>query len=261
MLNLAIECSGVAGSVALYAGHDLLVAHQLPPEIGSVQTLAATIQRLLSQPDTPAARRVDLISVTCGPGSFTGLRVGLATAQMLAFAWRIPVAPVDTLAAIAHGVALEHLQLGSSAPALIVPVLNAFRSQVFASAWLQSVWLQNGPPAAETVLTELAPAQVVPAADWQAAPWESLTRSGAGEAALGRLQSNVCQVLVCGSGLRTYQPLETTKQALVEQRLWEPTAEIVGQLGWHMYQRGAVVTANQLRPNYVRASAAEEQRR
>jgi tRNA threonylcarbamoyladenosine biosynthesis protein TsaB len=72
--------------------------------------------------------RIDRLAVGVGPGSFTGLRIGLATARGLAQALRKPVTPVGTLAALAGG--LEE-RAGARGPALLA-VLDARRGQAFA---------------------------------------------------------------------------------------------------------------------------------
>jgi tRNA threonylcarbamoyl adenosine modification protein YeaZ len=282
MLNLAIECSGIAGSVALFDGGQFLTEISLPNEEGSVRSLAAAIEAVLKTWVWGEKRRIELISVTHGPGSFTGLRVGLATAQMFGLAWGIPIAPVDTLAAIAlraSGPHSETEQPNSRSTAVIVPVINAYRRQVFVGGWRASSPARlaaDGSPGA-AVLQQIAPSQVVDAAVWQAQPWSSLNRDPSASLALAHLpqasqadadvdlplaravaESLPSQVLVCGPGLRTYLPQPQLGVQLADADRWDPTASCVGRLGWELFQRGQAVTAHTLRPNYVRRSAAEE---
>src|SRR5690606_32044529 len=73
-------------------------------------------------------RELDAIAVGVGPGSFTGLRIGLATAKGLAFALDLPVVPVSTLAAAAYGTGAQ--------AGLVVPLFDAKRGQVFTGVYL-----------------------------------------------------------------------------------------------------------------------------
>jgi tRNA threonylcarbamoyladenosine biosynthesis protein TsaB len=72
--------------------------------------------------------KVDRIAVGIGPGSFTGLRIGIATARALAQAQELPLAPVGSLAALARGISQAE-----SAPGLALPVFDARRSEAFAA--------------------------------------------------------------------------------------------------------------------------------
>jgi tRNA threonylcarbamoyladenosine biosynthesis protein TsaB len=71
--------------------------------------------------------RIERIAVGIGPGSFTGLRIGIATARALAQARGIPIAPVGSLAALARGIS------ESDGGAAALPVIDARRGEVFAA--------------------------------------------------------------------------------------------------------------------------------
>ena len=87
------------------------------------------------------------IAVTAGPGSFTGVRIGVATAKALAWGLGVPLYPVSTLAAMAAALLAEH-----PAADLAVPALDARRGEIFAAVhrrrdgWVETV----GEPAAAT---------------------------------------------------------------------------------------------------------------
>jgi tRNA threonylcarbamoyladenosine biosynthesis protein TsaB len=73
---------------------------------------------------------IERIAVGIGPGSFTGLRIGIATARALAQARSVPIAPVSTLAALARGIFRRGAGTGS-----VLPVLDARRGEAFAALY------------------------------------------------------------------------------------------------------------------------------
>ena len=238
MTNLAIECSGTAGSVALFDGDVRIAYADLDSKVGSVRSLAGAIDTVVR-----SAGRPKFVSVTNGPGSFTGLRVGLTTAKMLAMAWKIPVVPVDTLQAIAlrARLAKEQNQASAESPdAIFIAVLNAFRGQVFASA-LQFDQIGR--------LSVLARSTVLDAELWRQDPAASLGVSGS--------PFSDCPKFVSGPGLSSYA-VSCPNVCVVDAELWQPTATEVAALGNRVFAASGGTTAALLQPNYIRASAAEE---
>src|SRR5437016_3375486 len=100
MLTLAIETSGSVGSVAVLESTRVLGEQSLALGRQHGQSLVPTIRQLLSDCGK-RARDCDLVAVSIGPGSFTGLRVGVVCAKTLAYAADCRLAAVDTLHAIA----------------------------------------------------------------------------------------------------------------------------------------------------------------
>ncbi len=241
MLHLAIECSGIVGSVALFDDDLPLGQLDLANDKSSIQTMAPTIAKLVAD----LRDRPKLISVTNGPGSFTSLRVGLATAKMLALAWNIPVVGIDSLATIAYRTAV---QKRSDAPSelIVIPVLNAFRKQVFTAAWKTS----------SSGFENLAQSQVLGAVEWCRQPLESL-HFRLDNPEISNLQ--LPNAILTGPGLANYSPESLpTHITLAETKMWQPHASDVAQLGWNAFQNGYAGSAQELMPNYVRASAAED---
>src|SRR5262245_11167899 len=101
MRILALETSGTGGGVALFQDSNLLGELELPPPARSAASLAPAISTLLATHQVPPSQ-IGLVAVTVGPGSFTGLRVGITTARFFAYAAGAQVLGVNTLAAIAE---------------------------------------------------------------------------------------------------------------------------------------------------------------
>ena len=117
---LAIEAATPRGSVALVtAEEEVLREIVLPPGRQVSETFLSAVADLLAG-DTPR-----YVAVSAGPGSFTGLRVGMAAAKGLCFGWGIPLVPVPTL----HALAMRSPTGGVT----VCPVLDAKKKEVYAA--------------------------------------------------------------------------------------------------------------------------------
>jgi tRNA threonylcarbamoyladenosine biosynthesis protein TsaB len=136
-MELVIETTGAACSVALIDGAALIdERHELVGR-GHAERLLPLIENLLS------GRRPDAILVDCGPGSFTGVRVGLAAAQGLRIGWAVPLAGFSSMSLLA-------VQLGSRGGAVAIA---GGHGQLFVQSF------QHGPLAATDPLRSLPPAE------------------------------------------------------------------------------------------------------
>ena len=145
MTTLALDTATPAPSLAVLRDGAVLLERTLPPEPGAGRRIAEEIHLLLSA----AAVDVDdlqAIVVGVGPGGFTGLRIGIATALGLGQALSIPVTGVVSLEALALGM-VDHAPLG----ALLVPVIDAKRQEVFAAGYRP-----DGAGRLETVIAPVA---------------------------------------------------------------------------------------------------------
>jgi tRNA threonylcarbamoyladenosine biosynthesis protein TsaB len=158
-----------------------------------------------------------------GPGSFTGLRVGVATAKGLGLALGLPVAPVPTLDAMAS--------LLPFADAPVVPILDARKGEVYLSLYR---W----------------------ASDRMGRQWDYLALPPAGVAA--RLEP---PVVLLGDGVAACRPhlapLGDGVRFAPETHA-VPWAAVVGQLGAAMLDEGRGISAEALLPLYLRPSQAVE---
>ena len=122
MLLLAFETSAKAASVALFEGEKLLGEQYQNTGLTHSQTLLLMAESLLSQcGKTP--QEVQAVAVANGPGSFTGVRIGVATAKGFAWGGEIPIYGVSTLEAMARGLGIWD--------GYVCPVMDARRAQVY----------------------------------------------------------------------------------------------------------------------------------
>lgn len=124
MLILALESSAKAASVALCRDGALIAQTVQCSGLTHSRTLLPMTEDLLKNAGSSLAE-VDVIAVAHGPGSFTGVRIGVAAAKGLAWGAQKPTVGVSTLEAMAwHG-------LAAGEGALVCPVMDARRSQVY----------------------------------------------------------------------------------------------------------------------------------
>jgi tRNA threonylcarbamoyladenosine biosynthesis protein TsaB len=123
---LGIETATSIASVAIVAADQIVAERALPMSGSHARTLLPLIDAALAAADLEL-RDLDLLAVSIGPGSFTGLRIGLSVAKGLALATGLPIVGVPTLAAYARH--------ASPRAGLLCPVLDARKGEVYAAAF------------------------------------------------------------------------------------------------------------------------------
>jgi tRNA threonylcarbamoyladenosine biosynthesis protein TsaB len=224
VLILAVDTTTPGGSVALLEDETLL------GEV-NIESAATHSARLLRSVDFLVGahgrdvRAVDAFAVAAGPGSFTGIRIGLGAVKALAFASGKPVAPVSTLLAVAT-------KLASDGAHLVAPLLDAKKGEIYAALF----------EAGRSGLVEVIP-------------------QGAygPDAFFARLPARRV-IAFAGSGLAVYR---ATLLPYVRDRARFPRrspfiAAEVGRIGRALILEGKGVGASDLEPVYFRRSQAEE---
>jgi len=127
--------------VALSDDDRLLTLKELDAGYTHAENLHVFIRELLQEQSMTLAQ-LQGISVSSGPGSYTGLRIGFATAKGLAYALRIPLIVVDTLKVLAS-LAIRHYPAAS----LYCPMLDARRMEVYTALYTKDLELRMAPAA------------------------------------------------------------------------------------------------------------------
>lgn len=220
MRILALETTEAAGSLAAAINDKVLHELELSATQRSASSLAPGIKTLLEQAGWRGAD-VQLVAVTLGPGSFTGLRVGVTTAKVFAYAVGAEVLGVDTLQTIAMAAPPEVQTLSVA--------VDAQRGDVVAGLF------QRGP---DTCFQPAAPAELISIDTWLAGLSPGMVVSGP-----------ILKKLV--------DRLPPGVTALAPQ-LWRPTAGNVARLAARLYAAGQRDDPWGLLPRYSRRPAAEE---
>jgi len=223
MLTLAIETSGRSGKVALLAEGRPPVERSLASEgRRHAQTLVAEIDGLFRDAGH-SLDSCDLVAVSIGPGSFTGLRVGVVCAKTLAYVAGARLTAVDTFEAVACNAPPEAGEL--------LVIENAQRGGLFVGRYRR-----RGPDD----WTRVGELDIVDAEDWAQARTEA--------------------DLVTGWGAERVEPLLHGRARLLDRSLWTPTAAAIGRIGLRLAAQQNFADALSLEPFYLRRSAAEEKR-
>lgn len=223
MRILAIETSLRNGSVALALDGVVIASRVLPSEMRSAQSLAPCVKEMLAEQGWKP-NELSGVGVTIGPGSFTGVRVGVTFAKVFCYSASVPVAGLTTLEVLA--------QQAASVDGIVDVVLDAQRAELFQQRFRVSA---DG-------AVPLTQPQVISAEAWLG--------EIAGENSLS----------VTGAGLAKIRTALPPSVRVCDEALWEPSAEAVAVLTQRAIERGRRDNVWKLLPLYLRASAAEEKR-
>ena len=127
---LCIETSGKNCSVALFEGLQLVSIREVHTEqFSHSENLHVFIEQVLKESNLQP-KAIKAIVISAGPGSYTGLRIGVATAKGLCYGWDIPLIALPTLRILAEQVTYEFTDIE-----YIIPMIDARRMEVFTSVY------------------------------------------------------------------------------------------------------------------------------
>lgn len=225
-LLLAIETATAAAGVAVLRGDAVLAARRLPEGRQVSETLLPALLAALEDAGVALAA-LDGFAVSIGPGSFTGLRVGVSTAKGLAFGSAQRIVPVPTLAALALS--------ADAGDAPVAALLDARRGEVYAA-------IHEGAP---TEPPRFGPCVAAPAS-------------------LANRLAEIAGTRICvaiGDGVAT--AAEALRARIGERVLLRPVAPdaaAVGRLGQRLWAATGGLSPEHLVPLYVRRAEAEVRR-
>ena len=228
MQILAIESSSLTAGAAIIKDDVVLAEYSVSLKKTHSQTLLPMIDEVVKMTETNL-KELDAIAISAGPGSFTGLRIGSATAKGLCLALDKPLVEVSTLEAMAFGCGPYN--------GLICPMIDARRKQVY------------------TGIYRFADHELVTVSRQKAIAVEELIRelNALGEA-----------VIFLGDGVTVYQEMLIENMqvpySFAPAHLNKQRAGAVGALAEKYYREGKTVTAAEHQPEYLRVSQAERER-
>ncbi|MBP3609605.1 MAG: tRNA (adenosine(37)-N6)-threonylcarbamoyltransferase complex dimerization subunit type 1 TsaB [Lachnospiraceae bacterium] len=227
MKILAIESSGLVASAAIATEDTLLAEYTVNFKKTHSQTLLPMVEEIVKMTGMELAE-LDAIAVSAGPGSFTGLRIGSATAKGLGLALHKPVVPVPTTQGIAANL--------YGTRGLICPLMDARRNQVYTGLYRYD---KNGFEIVEDQMAVLVD-EIIEKIN---AIGEPVTYLGDGVEAFSEILQEKTTVPF------SFAPLHLSKQR----------AGALAVRAVELYKAGRIQTAAEHEPDYLRLSQAERE--
>jgi tRNA threonylcarbamoyladenosine biosynthesis protein TsaB len=235
MYILAIETTGATASVAL-VNEEGLMGHEWSEEkMNHLQNLMPMIQKLLVQSKL-AIDDITHIGVSEGPGSFTGIRIGISTARGLAQALNLPIIPVPTLTAFAYH--------DKDYKGIFCPIFDARREQIYGGAFQ---WASDGQE-----ILEIIPGNAYTIQEML----EKLEELAKGQ-----------EIMFFGDGIHAYETqiqewAQTLEAKQIKIQMAPPSqrfqnASSVGEMALRLFQEGKSVFFEEVHPVYMRKAEAQ----
>lgn len=225
---LALDASGIAGSVAYIKAGKLVGEYYICDKLTHSQTIMPMLEHMKQLLEINLDE-IDAIAVTSGPGSFTGLRIGVTAAKSLALALDVPIIGVPTLDTLAYAI--------RETEALICPLMDARRHQVY------------------TALYEWKEGELIKLIEDSALDIEAL---------FDKVKAFDREVVFLGDGVQVYK--ELIKTTFKEKALLAPSflnmqrASVLADISIKLFKEGKVEDPSLFTPIYLRKSQAEREK-
>ena len=227
MKVLAIESSGLVASAAIVTEDTMLAEYTVNFKKTHSQTLLPMVEEIVSMVGIEL-KEIDAIAVSAGPGSFTGLRIGSATAKGLGLALNKPIIPVPTTQGIAANL--------YGTEGILCPLMDARRNQVYTGLYRYN---KNGFEIVEDQMAVLID-EIIQKVN---AMGEPVTYLGDGVEAFSAVLAEKTTVPY------SFAPMHVNKQR----------AGALAARAIELYNAGVVQTAEEHEPDYLRLSQAERE--
>ena len=233
MKILALDSSGLTASVALMENDNLIAEYTIQYKKTHSQTLLPMMDEIRRMVELDLDT-VDAIAVAAGPGSFTGLRIGSATAKGLAFAMEKPIVPVPTLEGLAYQM--------YGTDAVVCPIMDARRDQVYTGVY---EFVEKADGYDMNVIK-----------GQRAVSFDEIAQELNG---IGR------KTVFVGDGIPVFrermQEILRVPYSLAPGHRNRQSAACIAALGMVYYAQGRIVSGAEHVPEYLRLSQAERERR
>lgn len=225
MYVLGIEAATPVASVAVAGQGGILAERMVLNRRTHSVNLLPMLKAVLEEAEIDKSQLTG-IAVSSGPGSFTGLRIGMSTAKALAWVWRLQVVGISTLQSLAYPL--------SGGEGLVCPILNARKNQVYAAIYE----CRNGMLDCIVAPMAISPQQLAE-----------------------QLLTLQRPVLFLGDGVPVYKEQLTgvlgSRAVLAPLAASYPRGAAVAELGLEAFQAGRGIDPAALQPEYIRPSEAE----
>lgn len=223
MRILAVDTTGKTASAAIWENNTILAEYTINDKMTHSQTIMPMIEQICSRFDFST---IDYIACACGPGSFTGLRIGAATTKGLALGRNLPLVAVPTLDALAYNV--------FDTNAVICPIMDARRQQVYTAFY---EWKKNN-------LCRMT--------EYDASPIEKV---------IEQAKSYQKSVIFLGDGVAVHKELLLQNHFdFPPSHSMLQRAASVAELAAKLIAEGKAIKSNELELIYLRKSQAERER-